>query len=138
MHTAVTVAFSCLLQCRVKACGKILFFIVFQRIQLKGEEVRGNYGEPKGNYSLSLSFSPFFWIRWKTINKSIFPQFFSLCTEEGSWMLPKLRYAICLIAYWCSIRCFFLHYTLWIKGYEYMKDKNTLLLFSQYPFTISK
>ena len=31
---------------------------------------------------------------------------FSLCTDEGSWMLPKLQFAICLIVYWRSKRCF--------------------------------
>ena len=29
-----------------------------------------------------------------------------LCTDEGSWMLPKLQFATCLIVYWRSKRCF--------------------------------
>ena len=36
LHIAVSVAFSYLLQCRVKTGGKLLLFIVFQRIQQKG------------------------------------------------------------------------------------------------------
>ena len=46
LHTAVSVAFSYLLQCRGKIGGKLLLFIVFQRIQLKGEELRDR---PIGN-----------------------------------------------------------------------------------------
>ena len=33
LHTAVSIAFSYLHQCRVKTGGKMLLFIVFQRIQ---------------------------------------------------------------------------------------------------------
>ena len=40
LHTAVSVTFSYLLQCRVKTGGKMLLFIVFQWIQQKGEELR--------------------------------------------------------------------------------------------------
>ena len=40
LHTAVSVAFSYLRQCRVKTGGRLLLFKVFQRIQQKGEELR--------------------------------------------------------------------------------------------------
>ena len=40
LHTVVSVAFSYLLQCRVKTGGKLLLFIILQRIQQKGEELR--------------------------------------------------------------------------------------------------
>ena len=46
LHTAVSVAFSYLLQCRVKTGGKLLLFMVFQQIQQKGEELRDR---PIGN-----------------------------------------------------------------------------------------
>ena len=37
--------------------------------------------------------------------RAVFHQF-SICTDEGSWLLAKLQYAICLIIYWLSKRCF--------------------------------
>ena len=46
LHTAVSVAFSYFLQCRVKTGRKLLLFIVFQLIQQKGEELRDR---PIGN-----------------------------------------------------------------------------------------
>ena len=46
LHTAVSVAFSYLLQCRLKTGIKLFLFIVFQRIQQKGEELRDR---PIGN-----------------------------------------------------------------------------------------
>ena len=46
LHTAVLVAFSYLLQCRVKTGGKLVLFIVLQWIREKGEELRDR---PTGN-----------------------------------------------------------------------------------------
>ena len=40
LHTAVSVVFSYLLQGRVKTGRKLLLFIVLQRIQKKGEELK--------------------------------------------------------------------------------------------------
>ena len=40
LHTAVSVAFSYLRQCRVKTGGRLLLFKAFQRIQQKGEELK--------------------------------------------------------------------------------------------------
>ena len=46
LHTAVSVAFSYLRQCRVKTGGRLLLCKVFQRMQQKGEELRDR---PIGN-----------------------------------------------------------------------------------------
>ena len=46
LHTAVSVAFSYLRQCRVKTGKRMLLFKVFQGIQKKGEELRDR---PIGN-----------------------------------------------------------------------------------------
>ena len=51
LHTAVSAAFSYFLQCRVKTGGKLLLFIILQRIQLKGEELRDR---PIKNYNKEM------------------------------------------------------------------------------------
>ena len=51
LHSAVSVAFSYLLQFRVKTGGKLLLFILFQWIQQKGEEPRD---KPIGNWNKEM------------------------------------------------------------------------------------
>ena len=51
LHTAVLVANSYLLHCRVKTGGKLLLFIVLQRIKKKGEELRT---KPIGNWNKKM------------------------------------------------------------------------------------
>ena len=41
LHTAVSAAFSYFLQCRVKTGGKLLLFIILQRIQQKSGGAKG-------------------------------------------------------------------------------------------------
>ena len=69
LHTAVSVAFSYLLQCRVKTGGKMLLFIVFQRIQQKGEDFL---------LVCPLAPPPSVESADKTINNSNFPPVFTL------------------------------------------------------------
>ena len=54
LHTAVSVAFSFLIQCRVKTGGKLLLFIIFQRIQQKGEELRDRPSPPSDGSAVKL------------------------------------------------------------------------------------
>ena len=52
----------------------------------------------------------------------------SLCTDKGSWMLPKLQYAIGLIVYWLS-KCCFSSLTQDFVGKAFISLWHTLTLF---------